>query len=230
MMPRITRFAAVIAAALAIVGARGARAQESRPAEDSTAHAWIVRIAGATRAQACPCHSPSLQVPHDRELYIVGVGMRKILHASTSGFEVAYDLQFLPLVISRGTADENLRVALCRGNQYCGTASAPSPWTTRATGIGILPLGFTALAPIAPRLRFQLRGAAGAVRLSKPVPVLEGHKFNFLAEASTTLELRVSSSISLTGGMVFNHISNGGTAAINPGMNSRMLEFGIVRH
>jgi hypothetical protein len=68
------------------------------------------------------------------------------------------------------------------------------------------------------------------VRLSKPVPVLEGHKFNFLAEASTTLELRITSSYALTGGMVFNHISNGGTAAINPGMNSRMIEFGIVRH
>ena len=229
-MRRTVRIAALIATALALANARGAGAQVSATAEDSTAHAWLIRVAGATGAQACPCHSPSLQVPHDRELYIVGVGMRKVLHASANGFEVAYDLQFLPLIVSRGTADENLRVALCRGNQYCGTASVPSPWTTRATGIGILPLGFTALAPIAPRLRFQLRGAAGAVRLSKPVPVLEGHKFNFLAEASTTLELRVSSSISLTGGMVFNHISNGGTAAINPGMNSRMLEFGIVRH
>lgn len=223
------RVAAFAAAALTIMGARAASAQEAAP-PDSAARAWIVRVAGATGAQACPCHSPSLQVPHDRELYIVGVGMRKILHANTDGFEVAYDLQFLPLVISHGTADENLRVALCRGNQYCGTASVPSPWTTRASGIGILPLGFTALAPIAPRLRFQLRGAAGAIRLSKPVPVLEGHKFNFLAEASTTLELRVTSSYSLTGGLVFNHISNGGTAAINPGMNSRMIEFGIVRH
>ncbi|HEX5972434.1 MAG TPA: acyloxyacyl hydrolase [Gemmatimonadaceae bacterium] len=228
MMRRHVRVAALAAAALAIVGVRGARAQQSATIEDSTA--WIVRVAGATGAQACPCHSPSLNVPHDRQLYIVGVGLRNILHASTSGFEVAYDLQVLPLIVSRGTADENLRVALCRGNQYCATTETPSPWTTRATGIGILPLGFTALAPIAPRLRFQLRGAAGGVRLSKPVPVLEGHKFNFLAEASTTLELRVTSSYSLTGGLVFNHISNGGTAAINPGMNSRMIEFGIVRH
>jgi hypothetical protein len=230
MMRRTVRIAALIATALALANARGAGAQVSTTVEDSTAHAWLIRVAGATGAQACPCHSPSLEVPHDRELYIVGVGMRKVLHASANGFEVAYDLQFLPLIVSRGTADENLRVALCRGNQYCGTASVPSPWTTRATGIGILPLGFTALAPVAPRLRFQLRGAAGGVRLSKPVPVLEGHKFNFLAEASTTLELRVSSSYSLTGGLVFNHISNGGTAAINPGMNSRMIEFGIVRH
>ena len=230
MMHRTTRFAALVAAALTIAGGRGAGAQESMTPADSAPHAWIVRVAGATGAQACPCHSPSLVVPHDRELYIVGVGLRNILHASSNGFEVAYDLQFLPLVVSHGTADENLRVALCNGTHYCASTISVYPWTTRAVGVGILPLGFTAIAPLAPRLRFQLRGAAGGVRLSKPVPVLEGHKFNFLAEASTSLELRISSSFSVTGGMVFNHISNGGTAAINPGMNSRMIEFGIVRH
>ena len=63
----------------------------------------------------------------------------------------------------------------------------------------------------------------------KVVAQLEGHKFNFLAEASTSVELRVSDDVALTAGLVFNHISNGGTAAINPGMNSRMLEFGVGR-
>jgi hypothetical protein len=230
MMRRLTRLAALLAAVLSFAAANSARAQDSVTAAD-TGRAWILRVASATGAEACPCHSPSLRVPHDRELYIVGIGVRKLLRSSgTGGFELAYDLQFLPLIVSRGTADENLRVALCRGTQYCATTNVPSPWTTRATGIGILPLGFTALAPIAPRLRFQLRGAAGGIRLSKPVPVLEGRKFNFLAEASTTFELRITSAISLTAGMVFNHISNGGTSAINPGMNSRMIEFGLVRH
>lgn len=214
-------------AALLLVGMVPASHAQA-PADSG--HSWLVRVAGATGAEACPCHSPTLLVPHKRELYIVGVGMRKLLRSNADGFELDYDLQFLPLIVSRGTADENLRVALCRNTQYCATTSVPSPWTTRATGIGVLPLGFTALAPIAPRLRFQLRGAAGGIRLSRPVPVLEGHKFNFLAEASTTLELRLGSAISLTAGMVFNHISNGGTAAINPGMNSRMIEFGFVRH
>jgi hypothetical protein len=226
MTSRLRLLGALLAALIPLVAAPAARAQV---AADS-GRTWIVRVAGATGAEACPCHSPSLRVPHDRELYIIGIGMRKQLRSrGTDGFELAYDFQFLPLIVSRGTADENLRVALCHGNQYCADVSGPAPWTTRAAGIGVLPLGFTALAPVAPRLRFQLRAAAGGVRLSKPVPVLEGRKFNFLAEASTSLELRVNSTISVTGGMVFNHISNGGTAAINPGMNSRMIEFGIVR-
>lgn len=226
MTRRVTLFVALLGALFVVGIAPGARAQS--PADSG--HAWIVRVAGATGAQACPCHSPSLLVPHDRELYIVGVGRRKVLRANEpDGFEVAYDFQFLPYIMSHGTADENLRVALCNGTHYCASTKVPSPWTTRAVGIGVLPLGFTALAPIAPRLRFQLRGAAGGIRLSKPVPVLEGHKFNFLAEASTSFELRVGNQFALTAGMVFNHISNGGTAAINPGMNSRMLEIGIVR-
>jgi len=228
MTHRLTRIAAFLIAAL-VVTAGSARAQDSLATADS-ARSWIVRVAGARGAEACPCHSPSLSIPHDRELYIVGIGMRKLLRSNPNGFELAYDLQFLPLIVSRGTADENLRVDPCRGTLYCVTTVTPSPWTTRASGIGILPLGFTALAPVVPRLRFQLRGAAGAVRLSKPVPLLQGHKFNFLAEASTSLELRLNRSYALTGGMVFNHISNGGTAALNPGMNSRMIEFGIVRH
>ena len=98
MMRRIMQGAALFAAALTIVGVRAARAQEARMPPDSAARTWIVRVAGATGAQVCPCHSPSLQVPHDRELYIVGVGMRKILHANSNGFEVAYDtfFDFLP--------------------------------------------------------------------------------------------------------------------------------------
>lgn len=227
MMRRFRPLMALLATALAA----GTVSPASAQAPPDSGQSWIVRVAGETGAEVCPCHSPSLRVPHDRELYIVGIGMRKVLRSQgPDGFALAYDLQFLPLIISRGTADENLRVALCRGTQYCANVNGASPWTTRAVGIGVLPLGFTALAPIVPRLRFQLRAAAGGIRLSRPVPVLEGHKFNFLAEASTSLELRVNSTISLTAGMVFNHISNGGTAAINPGMNSRMIEFGIVRH
>jgi hypothetical protein len=229
MMPRV-RLLLVLLAALGTASSAHAQSPVSAGAASDSGYSWIVRVAGASGAEVCPCASPSLRVPHARELYIVGVGLRHVLHSDgADGFEVDYDPQFIPFIASHGTADEHLRVTLCQGNRYCAVQTSKSPWTTRATGIGILPIGFTALAPIVPHLRFQLRGAAGAVRMSKPVPLLEGHKFNFLAEASSTLELRVSSSLAITGGMVFNHISNGGTASVNPGMNSRMLEFGIVR-
>ena len=229
MTERFTRFAVVVVAALTFVIAGPARAQDSSAAADS-GHAWILRVAGATGAEACPCRAPALHVPHDRDLYIVGIGLRKILRShGADGAELAYDLQLLPLVLSRGTADENLTIRTCGTNTLCVGTRSTTPWTTQAVGFGVLPLGFTALAPIVPRLRFQLRGAAGAVRLSKPVPLLQGRKFNFLAEASTVFELRLSNSLALTAGMVFNHISNGGTAYVNPGMNSRMIEFGLVR-
>lgn len=223
-------FLALLCVALGLAPAARAQSPSGGISRSDSGHSWIVRVAGATGAQACPCNSPTLHVPDDRELYIVGVGLRKVLHTDgKDGFEVDYDPQLLPYIASHGTADAHLQVVLCHGTHYCATTTSPSPWTTSAYGIGILPIGFTVLAPVVPRLRFQLRGAAGAIRMSEPVPVLQGHKFNFLAEASTALELRVTSSFALTGGMVFNHISNGGTAAINPGMNSRMLEFGFVR-
>ena len=102
MTERFTRFVAVVVA-LTFVVAGSARAQDSIAASDS-GHAWILRVAGATGAEACPCRAPALHVPHDRDLYIVGIGLRKILRShGADGAELAYDLQFLPLVLSRGT-------------------------------------------------------------------------------------------------------------------------------
>ncbi len=222
-------FASLAPGVVARAQGASSAAQGVSPAPGDSGHSWVVRVAGAAGQAACPCGSPSLPVPHSRQLFILGIGLRQALHVDASGgFEVAYDPQILPIIISEGTADDNLHVSLCRGTHYCAKKTSPSPWTTNATGFGILPLGFTVLAPVAPRLRFQLRGAAGAIRLSDPVPLMEGHKFNFLAEASTSFEVRVSPSVALTAGMVLNHISNGGTSNINPGMNSRMLELGFV--
>jgi hypothetical protein len=226
---RRTLHVALVAALACLAAGVSARAQGTTPAASDSSRSWVVRVAGAAGQAACPCGSPSLPVPHQRQLFILAIGLRQALHVDASGgFEVAYDPQFLPIIVSEGTADDNLHVSLCKGNHYCATTTSSSPWTTNATGFGILPLGFTVLAPVAPRLRFQLRAAAGAIRLSDPVPLMEGHKFNFLAEASTSLELRVSPTVAFTAGMVLNHISNGGTSSFNPGMNSRMLEIGFV--
>jgi hypothetical protein len=220
------RFITMVFLSMAVWPAAVARAQ----APAGSGHTWILRVAGVSGAGACPCRSPVLNASRDRELYVVGLGFRQILHSRDhDGLELAYDFQFLPFILSRGTADGNLHVTLCQHGGYCGVSDSLYPWTTTAFGAGVLPLGLTGLVPVAPHVRLQLRGAAGVLRLSQPVPLMQGHKFNFTAEASTGVELRVSSKVFVTAGMVFNHISNGGTAQINPGMDSRLLEVGIVR-
>jgi hypothetical protein len=224
------RLIALVVALLAglfgsLTSARGASAQESM---HSRSPVWVVRFAGMTGATACPCHSRSLEVPSNRQLFIGAIGARWPLATGAGGFALDYEVEALPLILSRGTADGNLHIALCSGDHYCATSYSPYPWTTTAAGIGILPIGFTGFVPVAPHVRVQLRLSGGILRLSNPVPVAEGRKFNFMADGSATVELRLTSALAITAGLVQNHISNGNTATINPGMDSRMIEIGVA--
>ena len=207
----------------------GHRADAQGAASRDSGVAWIIRVAGMEGGVACPCHSTALDVPHSRQLYIVALGARWPLVTGPGGLEVGYEFEVLPLIVSRGTPDGSLHVSLCDDGRYCATASSFYPWTMTAAGMGVLPLGVTGLVPIAPRLRLRLRASGGILRLSNPVPVTAGRKFNFMADGSAALELRLTSVMSLNAGVVQNHISNGNTSSINPGMDSRMLEVGLVR-
>ena len=221
------RLAALLLLGAGLLVAHPAGAQGAAGRDSSVA--WILRVAGMEGGMACPCHSTSFDVPRDRRLYIMALGARWPLVTGPAGLQVAYEFELLPLIVSHGTADGNLHVSLCDGGRYCATADSFYPWTTTAVGMGVLPLGVTGLVPVAPRLRLRLRASGGILRLSDPVPVAAGRKFNFMADGSAALELRLTPVMSVNVGVVQNHISNGNTSSINPGMDSRMLEVGLVR-
>jgi hypothetical protein len=215
--------AACVAACVALSSAAGAQASRTLDGDEIT-----VRAAGVNGAMECPCSSDVLRIPHDRKLYIVGIGIRHPLYGHRdSGIQLEYAFELLPLIVSRGTADERFTVELCSSG-YCAISASPYPWTTTSVGAGVLPLGFVAGVPIASWLRLNLRTAGGIVRLSRPVPILQGRKLNFLAEGAASTEVRLVGDLSLSAGVVINHISNGFTATINPGMNSRMIQVGLV--
>lgn len=224
---RSIRLIALLFVGAALFFPRGADAQ--RVASDAGL-VWIARVAGMTGAAACPCHSSSLDVPNHRRLYIVAIGVRGPALSGPGGLALAYEFEVLPLVLSHGTADQDLHVAPCAGGRYCATSDSRFPWTMSAVGAGILPLGFVGQIPLASRIRLQLRGSGGILRLSNPVPVAQGRKFNFMADASATLAVRLTSTLSVTAGVAQNHISNGNTSTVNPGMDSRMIEIGVVRY
>jgi hypothetical protein len=101
-------------------------------------------------------------------------------------------------------------------------------WSVTAVGLGILPLSGTFRLRLDDALRLRLRLSGGAVRLSRPVPLAQGSKFNFVAEGSAGAEVRVSRKVALTAGVIYNHISNGGMTPVNLGMDSRLIELGAL--
>ena len=166
----------------------------------------------------------------DRDLFLIGLRARWLL--SESGpFEVAFTADLLPAVVSTGMPSYTFANVppSCMPNQACTLPLIVVTEMTRKTvyGFGLAPVGgevrFRATRPLA----FVLRGSAGGVYFSRPIPDPEERRFNFIFDVGAGAELRFSRRVAMTAGYRLNHISNAGRGPVNPGMNSRMLELGL---
>jgi hypothetical protein len=214
-----------LAAALAVhVPCSAMQAQDASPASPLT-----TRLAVVNDATVCQCTAQGVPAPRARDLLIVAVGRSMPVATGAGGsWDLAYTPELLPLVVSRRTADERLEVWSCGHKKYCGQSSSSDVWSVTAVGLGILPLSGTFRLRLDDALRLRLRLSGGAVRLSRPVPLAQGSKFNFVAEGSAGAEVRVSRKVALTAGVIYNHISNGGMTPVNLGMDSRLIELGAL--
>jgi hypothetical protein len=214
---------AVLALIIALAPPR-AIAQDSAP---PPARVVTVRFAGVADAAPCVCYDGSSTLPAHRALFVAAVGMRwPLLGDDDDRLQLGYVAELLPLVVSRGTANAAYRVFRCANGKLCVSVDSPDPWTTNTVGVGILPIGVVSRLRVSRALHLQLRVSGGVIRLSRPVPLLQGRKLNFAAEGGPAVELRLGDRQSLVAGLAFNHISNAGTSRVNPGMNSRLFEVG----
>lgn len=197
-------------------------AQSSRPTSITT------RLAVVRDATVCACDMAGTPAPRARNLAITAIGIEIPLARSRGGhFQLSYTPEALPLIVSERTADERLAVWRCGSRRYCGTSQTEDVWSVTSIGAGVLPIGFTARAG-GDVVRLRARIGAGGIRMSRPIPLAQGRKFNFLAEGGAGLEVRLSRAVSVHAGGVVNHISNGGTASVNLGMDSKLIELGLT--
>ncbi len=221
MLPRAV---ALVALAALSLGGRGLGAQGKRPSEPRPI---VVRVGGMRDAAVCLCKNDGQPTPHDRDLFTVSIGTEWTL-AAMGPFHLSYAADFLPLVLSENTGDAALSVWSCGPGHYCGHADSPYPWNTAAVGVGLLPAGLVARLRVAPVLALRARVSGGAVYMSRPVPVMQSRNLNFMAELAAGAELRIWRNLAMSVGVTQNHISNGNTAPVNLGMDTRLLELGLV--
>jgi hypothetical protein len=165
---------------------------------------------------------------HDRALYFVGVQRYWPIKSNPpGGTTVEYSVDLLPLVISTGMPTYFDQFGPCGESLTCLQRATASELHT-AYAFGAMPIGFVARVPATQRLDFQFRLSGGALYFSRVIPDPAGRRFNFVADAGAGLGYRVASDLALRGGVRFNHISNGNTGHVNPGMNSVMTEIGLA--
>jgi hypothetical protein len=129
------------------------------------------------------------------------------------------DLRYTPTFIPGILATANREY---RSVRYPGGGTGLIPYKKTAFGVGVLPFGVEATVAASGRAGLVMGGGGGAAYFDRRIPDPEETRFNFLADAHAGLFLR-SGVGTTTFGFRLQHISNGNTGRVNPGMDSRML-------
>ena len=223
MTPSLRRWSVFLPIALAAALPMAAQGQEAPRSRFTT------RMSAVVDAEVCACNGTALPTPRLRDLAIVAVGRQfPIRERATSRLELAWVPELIPFLYSSRTASAELHVYSCGPRRYCGNSLEEDVFTVTAYGAGVMPLSFTLGLRALDRVRLRTRVSGGAVQLTHPVPLAQGTKFNFIADGAATVEYLASSSLAVSAGVGLNHISNGGLARVNLGMDSRMFEVGVV--
>lgn len=94
-------------------------------------------------------------------------------------------------------------------------------------GAGISPIGFKFNFRRRKRAQPFLSTSGGLLYFARQVPVPGSAQFNFTFDFSGGVQLFMRSRKAITVGYKFQHISNGGTSAINPGLDANVVYAGI---
>ena len=98
-----------------------------------------------------------------------------------------------------------------------------------AWGAGIAPIGLQAEFLPGRRALPYISASTGLLYFSRPMPVEGAGRLNFTADAGAGVRIALSTRLQGAVGYKFYHISNGGTARRNPGLDGHMIVIGL-RH
>lgn len=97
------------------------------------------------------------------------------------------------------------------------------------SGVGFIPVAFEASLRLSDRWQLFGGGGVGFAWFSEPVPVLFASRFNYTFEYGAGLSWAASDTVSLRAGYRFHHLSNGGSAFENPGLDGNVVILGITK-
>ena len=94
-------------------------------------------------------------------------------------------------------------------------------------GFGASPIGFKLSFKPKKRLQPFVGTSGGFLYFSRDVPVINASRFNFTFDFGGGVQIFSRANRAVTVGYKFQHISNGGTAAINPGVDANVFYAGF---
>jgi hypothetical protein len=162
----------------------------------------------------------------DRHFFAAALRAQYVLE-TFGPIAIATNFDLIPLAILSNTPEYRVRsIRMPDGSTLrVKTETGRSP----AVGAGFVPAALQFYTVSVRPLRLFVGGSAGALFFTRNTPVPESRRFNIALEAGGGAELLARDGRALVVGYRFNHLSNAGTADVNPGVDTHMLYLGVMR-
>lgn len=118
----------------------------------------------------------------------------------------------------------------CWTTQTSGRSQCQGADKTPAYGTGAHPLGVKFYVANQPRARVFAGGSVGIMFFDREMPIVGSNRMNFAVEYGGGIEANALGHSVIVLGWKFQHMSNGYTSPVNPGLDVNMLYVGILRH
>ncbi len=162
----------------------------------------------------------------DRQLFVAAVRAEYVLERF-GPIAIASTMDVIPLAILSNTPTYVART----GYTLDGYTYTYNEQTGRAPvyGAGIVPAGLQIFTAGSRSLRAFIGGSAGGLWFTRNTPIPDARRLNFMLEAGGGIELIARSGRAVVVGYKYQHLSNAGTAALNPGFDTQMVYVGMMR-
>jgi hypothetical protein len=161
----------------------------------------------------------------DRRLVLTGLRYERVVERAGS-VTTAYTFDVHPIAVVTNTPRYVQRTRHRGGvvfNEVVETGRSP------AVGVGVSPLGLQLYSTPFGNARLFGGGSAGGIWFNRDMPMVGARPFNFALQLGTGVELTARSGGALVVGYKFHHLSNGGTADVNPGIDGHVFYVGLMR-
>ncbi|CAN5638069.1 hypothetical protein BH23GEM1_BH23GEM1_06710 [soil metagenome] len=189
---------------------------------------WWIGVWGAAAT-----HSPftTRHGERHRDLYMAGVRLGRQMHTSDR-LVFDYYVDIVPFVRSTNNPVKYTDVETCApvaGTRIITCATHETMETATARGFAVTPIGLQMRAFHGRAVEAVIGASFGAVKYDAPVPDPSEKRLNFMVEAVLGIHVRTGRDGAVIAGVRQNHTSNANTGSVNPGIDSRVLYFGVTR-
>jgi len=211
----------LLLAALATAGALAATSVAAQgPARSIGVSVGHSMTSGSSaHAPLCVCPNADVLAPVSVSSLEFDVAWRL---AGGSRWGLEYPLRVVPLALVRNNPTD----AAQRGSTGQGWTISAMPLRASTFGFGVKPAGLRGWLG-SPLIALQADASGGFMHFGTPLFAANGARFNFVAELGVGVRIEVPGAGRTVIGYRWHHLSNGGLAEVNPGLNSDMLTVGF---